>query len=117
MNTTPRAIRRLAAATLVAAAALPFAVQADDDHHPPPSTMDKVAADTRDAALTAKIKTQLAADRNLSAMDIHVETTAGVVTLSGSVDNKAQVELAEKTVKGLKGVADVHNELTVKGSR
>ncbi|EIT69766.1 MULTISPECIES: BON domain-containing protein [Hydrocarboniphaga] len=102
------------AAALTAAAAMPMSVLANETGQP--SAMDKAAATTKDAATTTKIKAKLAADRNLSATDIHVETTAGVVTLSGKVDNEAQVALAEKTVKGIKGVVDVHNELGVKGA-
>lgn len=105
----------LMAAALSTAAALPLTVLAND-HNGEPSTVDKAAATTKDAATTTKIKAKLAADRNLSATDIHVETTAGVVTLSGKVDNQAQVALAEKTVKDIKGVKSVHNELGVKGA-
>lgn len=104
----------LMAAALTTAAAMPLTVFANETGAP--STLDKAAANTKDAATTTKIKAKLAADRNLSATDIHVETTAGVVTLSGNVDNDAQVALAEKTVKGIKGVTDVHNELGVKGA-
>ncbi len=105
----------LAVATLATTLSLPIAAMAGELAVKAETKLDVAADATKDSATTAKIKTKLAADSNLSATDIHVETTNGVVTLSGEVDNKAQVALAEKTVKNMSGVAAVHNNLEVKG--
>jgi hyperosmotically inducible protein len=108
----------IAAAALAAAALMPLTAFAQEA-----STGAKVEANldsagqaTKDSAITAKVKTKLAAQKGLSALDIHVETSQGVVTLSGSVDNKAQVELAEKVVAKTKGVKSVTNTLEAKAS-
>jgi hyperosmotically inducible periplasmic protein len=53
---------------------------------------------------------------SLSALDINVDSHQGVVTLSGTVDNAAQVELAERVVKDLDGVKGIDNRLDAKGS-
>ncbi len=62
-----------------------------------------------DTAITTKVKSSFAADPNLSAVLISVETKDGVVTLSGPVKTPADkthaVELT-KAVEGVKGVVD-----------
>jgi hyperosmotically inducible protein len=113
--------------TLAAAAfafvAMPMIVSADDTMAPAEPTMGqkientahKAGVATKDTGITTEVKAKLAADSNLSAMDIHVTTKGGVVTLTGMVDQKPQIELAEKVVKEADGVKKVRNKLTVKG--
>lgn len=79
-----------------------------------PSAMDRAGEVISDTALTAKIKAQLLAEDHLSAMDIGVETSQGVVTLTGAVDEPAQVDLATEVVQDIDGVRDVHNELVAR---
>lgn len=67
-----------------------------------------------DSDLTAKVKTALLAEKNLHSLDISVESTAGVVTLSGAVVSSAQVDQAIDVTKHVQGVKDVHNSLTLK---
>ena len=64
-----------------------------------------------DSALTAKVKTALIAETKLESMKIDVESTAGVVTLSGEVPDKASITLAENVVEQVEGVKTVHNKL------
>lgn len=104
------------AAALASAALLPLSVFAEDTGAKVEAKLDAAGQATKDSAVTAKIKTKLAADSALSAMDIHVETSNGVVTLSGDVDNKAQVKLAEKVVKDTDGVKQVHNKLEARAA-
>ncbi|MFA7680853.1 MAG: BON domain-containing protein [Pigmentiphaga sp.] len=66
-----------------------------------------------DTAVTAKIKAAFVKEKELSALDISVETTRGVTTLSGKVDAQAQVDLAERVARDVEGVQDVHNNITV----
>jgi hyperosmotically inducible protein len=114
---TQTAFATLFAATLAAGSLLPLTASAPETMGAKAETkLDAAGQATKDTAITAKIKTKLAADRALSAMDIHVETTDGVVTLSGTVDNKAQVELAEKVVAKTRGVKSVTNNLEAKAS-
>jgi hyperosmotically inducible periplasmic protein len=68
-----------------------------------------------DATVTAKVKTRLAADPEVSALRIDVDTVAGVVTLQGQVTSEAERAEAEKLARGAEGVRDVRNLITVGG--
>ena len=115
-------------ARLIAAfAALPFASFAQDasttETNAEPTTTQKIdnaahkaGRATKDTAITTAVKAKFAADSNLSAIDIHVKTKAGKVTLTGAVADKTQIELAEKVAKEADGVKSVDNKLTVKKS-
>ncbi|MCB1929278.1 MAG: BON domain-containing protein [Rhodocyclaceae bacterium] len=67
-----------------------------------------------DAALTAKVKTALAADSVTEAFEIDVETTRGVVLLSGQVDSEKELTQAQKVASAIDGVREVMNRLTVR---
>ncbi len=69
-----------------------------------------------DGALTAKVKSALIANPDTKAYQINVETQAGVVRLLGAVDNTEAKEAAATVAMSVKGVKEVKNELTVKGS-
>lgn len=67
-----------------------------------------------DAWITTKVKSELAVADDVSAMDITVETTNGVVKLSGSVDDLSRKEKAVDVAGRVKGVNRVDaTELTV----
>jgi hyperosmotically inducible protein len=70
-----------------------------------------------DAALTGKVKAALLKEKNLKSLPISVESTGGVVTLSGSVVSTAQIKQAEDVAKHVKGVKDVHNALKLQNDR
>lgn len=67
-----------------------------------------------DAATTSEIKAKLLADDIVPSRNVKVETTDGVVQLSGQVANQAQSERAESIAKAIEGVKSVKNDLTVK---
>jgi len=67
-----------------------------------------------DAATTSEIKAKLLADDIVPSRNVKVETTDGVVQLSGHVDNQAQSDRAESIAKAIEGVKSVKNDLTVK---
>ncbi|EEQ01394.1 Osmotically-inducible protein Y [Yersinia rohdei ATCC 43380] len=67
-----------------------------------------------DAATTSSIKAKLLADDIVPSRKVTVETTDGVVQLSGSVENKAQAERAESIAKAVDGVKSVKNDLSIK---
>lgn len=67
-----------------------------------------------DAATTSEIKAKLLADDIVPSRMIKVETTDGVVQLSGTVENQAQSERAESIAKAIDGVKSVKNDLKVK---
>lgn len=66
-----------------------------------------------DAAITASVKSKLAADPEVSAHNIDVDTNEGVVTLSGRVDDGAERSEAEQLARGTDGVKRVINNLKV----
>lgn len=67
-----------------------------------------------DAATTSEIKAKLLADDIVPSRNVKVETTDGVVQLSGTVASQAQSDRAEKIAKAIEGVKSVKNDLTVK---
>ena len=67
-----------------------------------------------DAAITAKVKTALIGEPGLKAMQIDVDTADGVVTLSGTVDSRTNVNRAVQLAQAVQGVKSVDNRLNVK---
>ena len=67
-----------------------------------------------DAALTASVKSKLAADETVKASQVNVSTDAHVVTLSGAVDSMAAKERALAIARDTSGVTSVVDKLTVK---
>ena len=68
-----------------------------------------------DATITATVKTKLAADTRVSALDIDVDTKSGVVTLSGHVPDSTARSAALDIARTVEGVASVRDMLTIKG--
>jgi hyperosmotically inducible periplasmic protein len=73
-----------------------------------------IADATADARTTAAIKTKLLTSRDLSALNISVNTTAGVVTLSGSVASPELISEAILLAMKTSGVREVVSTLQVK---
>ncbi|AJE20243.1 BON domain-containing protein [Azotobacter chroococcum] len=70
-------------------------------------TMEKAGDAVSDTWITSKVKSTFLADSDLDGMDIKVETTQGVVSLSGTVSSEAEKELAIQKTRSIKGVKDV----------
>ena len=66
-----------------------------------------------DAGITASVKTAFAADPEVKALSIDVDTRDGVVTLSGRVETASMRSRAEDIARRTSGVKAVHNELLV----
>jgi hyperosmotically inducible periplasmic protein len=73
-----------------------------------------IANATADARITTAIKTKLIASRDLSALNISVNTTAGVVTLSGYVSTPEHIGKAILVAMDTEGVREVISTLQVK---
>lgn len=69
---------------------------------------------TADARITAAIKGKLVASRELSALSISVNTTGGVVTLSGTVPSDEAISKAMLLAMETDGVKEVISTLQVK---
>lgn len=73
-----------------------------------------IADGTADARTTAAIKAKLLGSRDLSALNISVNTTAGVVTLSGFVPSTEHISKAIVLAMETDGVREVVSTLQVK---
>src|SRR6185436_678293 len=71
------------------------------------------AIDDKDASITTRVNAQIAKDTNLKDADIHAQTNAGVVSLSGEVSSLMTSAQASWTVWQVPGVKSVKNDLTV----
>jgi hyperosmotically inducible protein len=68
----------------------------------------------RDAALTARVKAALFAERGIPSTAISIETYEGQVLLSGFVPAADMASRAGRVTAGVNGVRSVHNNLLVK---
>ncbi len=66
-----------------------------------------------DASITAQVKASLLSHHATSARTTKVQTTDGVVTLSGIAKNAAEKSLVTKLVTDINGVTSVINNMTV----
>ncbi|GEM_PF-236801 len=79
---------------------------------------DNIIENTRsaagDAAITARIKAQLARDKDLSALDINVSTLDRKVTLSGKAYSPQEVAKAVDIALNTEGVKEVVSAIAIK---
>jgi osmotically-inducible protein OsmY len=78
------------------------------------STSAEIKQDAKDATLTTKVKSALAADVGLSTLKIDVDSAGSTVTLKGTVDSADKKQRAEEVARKVDGVATVRNQLQVK---
>ncbi|HEU5070703.1 MAG TPA: BON domain-containing protein [Verrucomicrobiae bacterium] len=84
-------------------------------------TIDKAEAPVKetigdkidDASITAQVKSELLSHHSTSALKTKVETTDGVVTVSGIARNSAEKSLVTKLVNDINGVTSVINNMTI----
>jgi len=74
---------------------------------------EKTAQVFDDTEITAKVKAELLGEPGLKSMQISVDTIKGVVTLTGTVDSKADSDKARARTIAISGVKDVTNQLVV----
>jgi hyperosmotically inducible protein len=67
----------------------------------------------KDTAITAKVQTALHDDKVTKGTDIHVDTVAGVVTLSGTAPSAAAAHRAMMLAKQTNGVHNVKDAITI----
>lgn len=70
-----------------------------------------------DAAITAKVKTELLKTEKVGGWNVNVETFKGKVQLSGFVSSPEEKKKAEELAKNVAGVKSVENDLIVKANR
>jgi hyperosmotically inducible periplasmic protein len=79
---------------------------------PDESTGEKID----DASITAQVKMSLLSHRSTSALKTKVETTEGVVTLTGITKNAAEKALVTKLATDINGVSSVINNMTIQAA-
>ena len=67
-----------------------------------------------DTAITTKVKSEMIADKEVSAHQIHVKTNRGVVHLTGSVDSRYEANKAASIARSVSGVRSVDNDIQIK---
>jgi hyperosmotically inducible periplasmic protein len=67
-----------------------------------------------DSEITAKIKSDFASDKTVSALDIHVTTTDGRVRLSGTAKSRAERSRAVHIARSVSGVRSVTDDIKLK---
>jgi len=73
----------------------------------------KTGAAVSDATITTKVKAKFAADKEVSATNIHVDTDNGVVKLTGTAKSQDEAMKAADIAKATEGVASVDNAIRV----
>jgi osmotically-inducible protein OsmY len=79
----------------------------------PAKPVETIGEKIDDASITAQVKSSLFSHRSTSALKTKVETTDGVVTLSGIAKNAAEKSLVTKLVTDIDGVNKVINNMTI----
>ena len=74
---------------------------------------DKTGEVLTDAAITSEVKTKFLAEPGVSGLAINVDTTNGVVTLTGMVKSQAEMNKAMMVARNSKGVKRVVNHLKI----
>jgi hyperosmotically inducible periplasmic protein len=77
--------------------------------------VQSVATTATDMTITTKVKAALAADDQLSALKIEVDTVQGVVSLTGPAPSAEAADRATTLAKAVEGVTEVQNKLVVGG--
>jgi len=66
-----------------------------------------------DAAITTAVKAKFLADTTVSGLKINVDTSDGIVTLTGNVGSRAEADSAVMMARNTEGVSRVVNNLRV----
>lgn len=106
----------IAAAILSMSAASSFAADAVVAQADKPSVTQKAAVAVEDSVITAKIKSALVSDKEVSALKINVVTKQGVVILTGAIPSPEAGARVLKMVAMIEGVKDIQNQLQVSPS-
>jgi len=69
---------------------------------------------TKDATVTGTVKTKLAADAQVKAGEINVDTANGVVTLTGNIDSQEAKDRALQIARDTTGVREVKDMISVR---
>ena len=77
----------------------------------------KLGDKVEDAVITTSVKTEIAKDPDLSALQVKVDTDNGRVALRGTAPSMVAKEHATTLAAAVKGVASVDNQLSIDPSK
>lgn len=100
-----------AEAAVAAAKAVEGVASVSDKLHVRDSKESSLKGYAGDTATTSEVKAKLLADNIVPSRNVKVETTDGVVLLTGTVKSQAQSDRAESIAKAVEGVKSVKNDL------
>ncbi len=78
-----------------------------------PHQVSELKTDLRDAGLTTAVRSAFALNKEVSRLDVSVDTDGGTVTLTGAVPDEASRAEAERVAKAVPDVKSVVNRLTI----
>ena len=104
-----KAVKLLASMFMIGSLLAPAAgIAADHDSD------SSVGEFVKDSVITSKIKTKLAAEKDVSAMHITVDTDRnGVVVLGGTARSQAESDKAHSIAHAVEGVTKVKNHIKI----
>jgi hyperosmotically inducible periplasmic protein len=70
-----------------------------------------------DATITTRVKSALLNDPQVAGLKIDVDTTKGIVTMSGIVRSREEEQRAVQLARGVPGVQDVKSTLQVQAAQ
>ncbi len=73
--------------------------------------LGKTGSKMEDAWITTKVKSELATTKGVKSGDVHVDTDAGIVRLTGTVSSPDEAQRAIETALKIKGVEAVDSQL------
>lgn len=91
----------------------PLSSQTPSNQLSPSTTGGETVEVPDDASIQAHIESALAADASLSKLDVSTLVENGKVTIVGSVRSAEMKQRAEKTIRSVKGVAVIDNQLVI----
>ena len=77
------------------------------------NTGEKTGAYVDDSWITSKVKSEMVANKSVSARNITVNTTKGVVVLTGTAATAQESDKAAEIARSVKGVTSVENDIRV----
>ena len=78
-----------------------------------PALAENAIPNPEDATITARVKSALRADLQLTDTEVTVETHRGIVKLTGDVDTRNQASEAQRVADTIDGVQSVTNSIAV----
>ncbi|RKP59211.1 BON domain-containing protein [Pararobbsia silviterrae] len=100
----------------VAAVVFALNVYAQASDAAAPAAAPAASSKAANRALVKKVRKALAHAKGLEPTRIYTKAVDGVVTLTGSVPEQGQVDIATQAAQSVEGVSSVSNKLTVRSN-